>query len=810
MDSSSHRRIRLATWSIVAALALSPAASVQAADQQAPLFGSFHSAKDPDLPPLPFNPHPELSVVEVEKGIYVVDDTLIPDTPGQAAARKARQAASERAKALASNPITAQAAQTAQQAALAAAQEGAFQTEFAPWIVPDIPMPDGSPLTWDSLQSLIATNLLALSTNISNDYLDRQAAVTSFVESNTNISPSWTDDNDNPIFIDSVDPLGAPVVKSLFNLESAQTVAADKLWPGGTSGFNLDGTNVLIGEWDGGDVQTNHQEFWLGGFPVSLVGPATNGIGWHATHVAGTLAAWGGAPVVEGFANRAKVKEGDNRFDFLQMPGFAATNAMRVSNHSYGNLGGWYRTLVFGTNAWVWNGNLSISTTQDWHFGFYDDYAHTNDQIIYTAQTYLPVFSAGNARGPGPYQPPVQPTNHWEIYTVGTNAYLLYTTAVRPLNDAQGGFNNLTACAVSKNTLVVGAVNPNTNGYTGTNGVVMSGFSSWGPTAEGRIKPDICAAGVSIVSTYATNQTTTNLYALASGTSQAAPAVTGTVGLLVGLHNRLYGTNYPPLLSSTLAGIVVHTADQAGTNVGPNYVFGWGQLNALAAAILISSNYASGSLAFIKEVPLTNGDYIEFPVVLTNNKPFKATIRWTDPPATPVALAVNPTNRMLVNDLDLRTVSPSGVTNLPWVLSRTSPATGATQGDNSVDNVEQVSIPNPTSGTYQVRITHKGTLVNDAGQTSYQNVSILLSGNIAQPPVAPLMTSIRSITVSNTIALKWSSEVGRVYRVQQKDDISPGAWQFATGELSATKTNSAATLSVAGATNRFYRVVQVR
>lgn len=810
MNFSIHRSATLATPLIIAALALSLAASVQAADQKVPLHGSFHSAKDPDLPPLPFNPHPELEVVEVEKGVFIVDDTAIPDTPEQAAARQARQAARERTAAIASDPVLAKAIQEAQQAALLIVEQGVFESEYAPWVVPDPLMPDGSPITWEALEAQNQERLLSLSTNIANDFVEKEAAVSLLLESNTNITPRWTDDNDNPIFIDSVDPLGAPVVKSLFNLKSAQTVAADKVWPGGSSGLNLDGTNVLIGEWDGGDVQTNHQEFWLGGFPVSLVGPATNGIGWHATHVAGTLAAWGGAPVVKGFANRAKVKEGHNRFDFLQMPGFAATNAMRVSNHSYGNLGGWYRTLVFGTNAWVWNGNLSISTTQDWHFGFYDDYARTNDQIIYTAQTYLPVFSAGNARGPGPYQPPVQPTNHWEIYTVGTNAYLLYTTAVRPLNDAQGGFNNLTACAVSKNTLVVGAVNPNTNGYTGTNSVVMSGFSSWGPTAEGRIKPDICAAGVSIVSTYATNQTTTNLYASASGTSQAAPAVTGTVGLLVGLHNRLYGTNYPPLLSSSLAGIVVHSADQAGTNIGPNYMFGWGQLNALAAATLISSNYASGSLAFIKEVRLTNGDYIEFPVVLTNNKPFKATIRWTDPPATPVAPAVNPTNRMLVNDLDLRTVSPSGVTNLPWVLSRTSPATGATQGDNSVDNVEQVSIPNPTSGTYQVRITHKGTLVNDAGQTSYQNVSILLSGNIAQPSVVPLITSIRSVTVSNTVALKWSSEVGRVYRVQQKDDISPGAWQFATGELSATKTNSAAVLSVAGTTNRFYRVVQVR
>jgi len=102
------------------------------------------------------------------------------------------------------------------------------------------------------------------------------------------------------------------------------------------------------------------------------------------------------------------------------------------------------------------------------------------------------------------------------------------------------------------------------------------------------------------------------------------------------------------------------------------------------------------------------------------------------------------------------------------------------------------------------------SLINDLGQTSYQNGTILLSGNIAQPPSLPLITSIAAITTSNTVALKWSSDVGRVYRVQYRDDISSGSWQYGTSELSATKTNTAVVLSVTGITNRFYRIAQVR
>src|SRR6266545_1603419 len=75
---------------------------------------SYYYAKDPDLPPLPFNRHPELPVVEIEKGEFLVDDTSIPDTAEKIAARKLRQEAAEQAKALANDPIAAEAARAAQ------------------------------------------------------------------------------------------------------------------------------------------------------------------------------------------------------------------------------------------------------------------------------------------------------------------------------------------------------------------------------------------------------------------------------------------------------------------------------------------------------------------------------------------------------------------------------------------------------------------------------------------------------------------------------------------------------------------------
>ena len=264
------------------------------------------------------------------------------------------------------------------------------------------------------------------------------------------------------------------------------------------------------------------------------------------------------------------------------------------------------------------------------------------------------------------------------------------------------------------------------------------------------------------------------------------------------------------MLTSALKGLVIATADEAGTNAGPDYRFGWGLLNVQTAATLITNNYTSGSLANIKEVRLGNGDYVEFPVVATNTKPLRVSICWTDPAGTPAAVGVDRTNRMLVNDFDLRVVSPSSTTNFPWVLNPASPASAATTGDNIRDNVEQVQIASPTSGQYLVRVTHKGTLVNDLGQTTNQNISILISGNVVQPPIVPVITSILQ-TSSNTLALKWSSEVGRVHRVQYRDDLVSGSWQYATGELSVTKTNTATSVTFSPSqTSRFYRIQQLR
>lgn len=141
--------------------------------------------------------------------------------------------------------------------------------------------------------------------------------------------------------IDVVD--GKPIYYETFNLDAAKSTSTEKLWPGGSSGLNLDGSGLprSIGIWDGGTVLTSHREF--GGRVVK----GDNGdIGNHGTHVAGTMVATGVDPDARGMANKAKLVSYDWNYDDQEMHR-EAQSGLSVSQHSYGQTG----NIVY-TNNW--------------------------------------------------------------------------------------------------------------------------------------------------------------------------------------------------------------------------------------------------------------------------------------------------------------------------------------------------------------------------------------------------------------------------------------------------------------------------
>jgi len=89
-----------------------------------------------------------------------------------------------------------------------------------------------------------------------------------------------------------------------------------------------------------------------------------------------------------------------------------------------------------------------------------------------------------------------------------------------------------------------------------------------------------------------------------------------------------------------------------------------------------------------------------------------------------------------------------------------------------------------------------------------QRVSILMSGNIAQPK-PPLLLAPPLVVSSNQVAISWPSVVGLRYQLQHKDDLNVTNWTNIGGEASATKTNVAVTTAFTNAI-RFYRVVELQ
>jgi PKD repeat protein len=500
------------------------------------------------------------------------------------------------------------------------------------------------------------------------------------------------------------------------NVGAGRSLSTNKVWPGGTANTALTGSGMTnrLGEWDGGAVLTTHQEF--GGRVVQVDG-ATDVIE-HATHVAGTLVAAGVDANAKGMSYQAPLKAYDWNNDESEMA-VAAAAGMLVSNHSYGTICGWRWNP--DVNSYEWWGDASISQTEDYKFGFYDQQAANWDDIAFNNPFYLICKSAGNDRGGNI----VGGTSH---LVRDANFDWVTSNTVRLKDGGSLGYDCVTPSAVSKNMLTVGAVNKvgssNTNnGYVNTSSVVMSSFSGWGPTDDGRIKPDVVGAGVDI---YSTGPASNTAYLGGfNGTSMASPNVAGSILLVQQHYQNLKGKF---MLAATLKGLIIHTANEAGAAEGPDYQSGWGLVNTFAAVKLITDSNVNQ----IQERVLNNAGTYTQSVSSDGTTPLKVTICWMDRSGTPVAESLDPTNKMLVNDLDIRlTRNSDNVVLFPYVLNPASPASAATKADNSIDNVEQIYVAAPLAGSYTITVSHKGSLVG-----SSQKFSLIVGGIVGKPAAA--------------------------------------------------------------------------
>lgn len=456
---------------------------------------------------------------------------------------------------------------------------------------------------------------------------------------------------------------GKPLYYSVNNKDAAKSTRTNFLNSGGGLGLALDGQNMTARVWDAGKVRTTHQEF--GGRVTvndNIAGPTGNH--FHSTHVTGTIAAAGVVANAKGMAPLAQVKTFDWTNDVSEAIS-EVQQGMLLSNHSYG-------VPIVNNGVFV----------PSWYIGAYTEESRAWDEVAYNAPYYLMVASAGNNGN-------------------DTNP-----------NASTTNYDKLTGNKTSKNNLVVANTNDANIATNGTlTSVTINSSSSEGPADDLRIKPDIAGNGTGLYSTLETSDTA---YGSLTGTSMAAPNVTGTL-LLLQQHYKNINSRF--MKAATLKALACHTADDTG-RAGPDAVYGWGLLNAKKAAETITANGLGTS---ISEEILQQGQTFTMTVNSNGTEPLQASIAWTDAPGIPNNGVLNDLTPALVNDLDIR-ITKGGNTYYPWRLQSNAVQLALNNGDNSVDNLEKISVPSAT-GTYTITVTHKGTL-----KFGPQNFSLIITG----------------------------------------------------------------------------------
>ncbi len=420
--------------------------------------------------------------------------------------------------------------------------------------------------------------------------------------------------------------------------------------------FGLYGSGIVGGIWDGGAVGS-HPDL-DGRIILGEKGKVSD----HATHVAGTMVGNGAArPAAEGMAPQAKLVSFNFKGDVpSEMEAAIRNHGISFSNNSWSYSNGWSYHYIL--KLWIWWG--------DYYFGHYSSESAAYDKLVYDKDLVI-LFAAGNDRGEK------GPTD----YSV---KYLNITTARGDdtPHPADGPYCSVDVTGSAKNVITIGAVKRNGK---------MSSFSSWGPTKDGRIKPEICAVGTQVLSTLPDGG-----YASWSGTSMATPAASGAVALLFEQYHNDLGRDPS---AAEIRALLAATAKDIGKK-GPDYSCGFGMMDVYTAAEIVAESADSGIIIrdTVRKAKKYRTKSYSFEIS-PNTKHLKVALAWIDPPAQPNA------QKALVNDLDLRLrMAGDSDVKLPWLLDPSKPKALASRGNNDVDNIELVEVDNPGAGKWTIEV----------------------------------------------------------------------------------------------------------
>lgn len=483
----------------------------------------------------------------------------------------------------------------------------------------------------------------------------------------------------------------------------------------------------------------------------------------HGTHVAGTILGSGDQSPGNAFAGMAPgaslvvqaVSSGGNALDCLEYDTFlpkAYAAGARVQNASW------------GTNT---GSGLCA-------FGCYSSLERSVDTFLWEHPDHLLVVSAGNA-GKDTDQNGVidgdsigSPATAKNVLTVGS------TENNRPALTQRWGDSSWSFPPVSylAEPIRSDRISDNPNG--------LAAFSSRGPTDDGRIKPEIVAPGVKIISarshTPVAQNRTENMaynrdYMYDSGTSMSAPMISGMAALVRQWLAQEHGIITPSaalVKALLLNGATNLSPGQYGAGEGreipeawPNSAEGWGRANLMATIGLGDGNF----MFHDNRAGLQTGEVTSYTLTLSPRQSIRASLTWTDYPAAANA------SKTLVNDLDLSVIAPDGALVAIGNARASIPAAcrDTTSGADRCNNVESVEFVAQKAGTYIIRI-------RAAGVARGPQAFALATGSVratAAPASAPTQLQASVQPNSPTITLTWNTVEGAIeYEVRQREIAS--------------------------------------
>ena len=336
-------------------------------------------------------------------------------------------------------------------------------------------------------------------------------------------------------------------------------------------------------------------------------------------------------------------------------------------------------------------------------------------------------------------------------------------------NEGSQGAQSIAPPATAKNVLTVGA---STTGRPGTASAgQVASFSSIGPTADGRIKPDIVAPGVQICSARAEEAqnpagwscssarhsgTNIPLYMSADGTSAAAPVVGGAALLARQFLRTELSISNPD--SALIKAILINGARDLGTANVPNMDEGWGQLD-LEESLYPYDGVIAKNIFYDTSQTLAPGLSYAYNYALDGSYGVDVTLVWNDQEGSSSA---SQSAARLVNDLDLTVTAPDGTVYKGNDFANGFSTTGGSK--DSLNNVERVRLSSGPTGDWTITVAHSGG--------SHQGYALVISAVGNENPISDIAVFDGSIWASQTMPLENDYVLLRMAWVNQAPAIT--------------------------------------